>query len=261
MTPKSMLPVHGVEVLSDGRLIRPIPAASTLTSEQAGWDGVALESYCNVPGCEIAEHEHPAHLLNLLVGEPVRAEWTTEGRCHSAVNEPGTIYLLPRGTRDKVAWMHQSSRVVLAIDPNFLAHSVEETAHLNDVELTPHWELKDRHIAALMMALCADLEDGQLAGPLYGEMLAATLAAYLVKRFSLRPVAGKHAARGLPKARLKRVLEFISAHLSDEIPLETLASIAGMSQHHFSELFRYSTGVSPSEHPRNRARDRLRRSK
>jgi len=248
MTPKSVLPVHGVEVLSDGRFIRPIPAASTLTSEQAGWDGVALESYCKVPGCEIAEHEHPTHLLNLLVGEPVRAEWTTEGRCHSAINEPGTIYLLPRGTRDKVAWMHQSSRVVLAIDANFLAHSVEETAHLEDVELTPHWELKDRHIAALMMALCADLQDGQPAGPLYGEMLAATLAAYLVKRFSLRPVAGKHAARGLPNARLKRVLEFISAHLSDEIRLETLASIAGMSPHHFGELFRRSTGVSPHQY-------------
>ena len=248
MTPKSVLPVHGVEVLFDGRLIRPIPAVSSLTSEHAGWDGIALESYCNVPGCEIAEHEHPTHLLNLLVSEPVRAEWTTEGRFHSAINEPGTIYLLPRGTRDKVAWMHQSSRVVLAIDPNFLAQSVEETAHLGDVELTPRWELKDRHIAALMMALCADLEDGQPAGRLYGEMLAATLAGYLVKRFSIRPVAAKHAARGLPTARLKRVLEYVAAHLGDEIRLETLAAIAGTSQHHFSELFRRSTGVSPHQY-------------
>ena len=238
MTQKSVLPVHGVEVLSDGRFIRPIPAASTLSSERAGWDGFALESYCNVPGCDIAEHEHPTHLLNLLVGEPVRAEWTTEGRCRSAINEPGAIYLLPRGTRDKVAWMQQSSRVLLAIDPKFLAQSVEETAHLEDVALTPDWELKDRHIAALMMALHADLEDGQPAGALYGEMLAATLAAYLVKRFSTRPVAAMRAGGGLPKTRLKRVLEFISAHLSDEIRLETLASIAGMSRHHFGELFR-----------------------
>jgi AraC family transcriptional regulator len=248
MTPKSVLPVPGVEVLSDGRFIRPIPAVSSLTSEHAKWDGIALESYCNVPGCDIAEHEHPTHLLNLLVGEPVRTEWTTEGRCHSAINEPGTIYLLPRGTRDKVTWMHQSSRVMLAIDPNFLAQSVEETAHLEDVALTPDWELKDRHIAALMMALHADLEDGQPAGPLYGEMLAATLAAYLVKRFSIRPVAAKRAAGGLPKARLRRVFEFISAHLGDEIRLETLASIAGMSQHHFSELFRRSTGVTPHQY-------------
>ena len=248
MTLKRVLPVHGVEVLSDGRFIRPIPAVSTLTSERAGWDGVALEYYRNVPGCDIAEHEHPTDVLNLLIGEPVCAEWTTEGRCRSAINEPGTIYLLPRGTRDKVAWRHQSSRVLLAIDPKFLAQSIEETAHLEDVLLTPHWELKDRHIAALMMALHADLEDGQPAGHLYGEMLATTLAAYLVKRFSIRPVAAKGAAGGLPKARLNRVLEFISAHLSDEIRLETLASIAGISQHHFGELFRRSTGVSPYQY-------------
>jgi len=248
MRPKSVLPVHGVEVLCDGRFISPIPTASTLTSERAGWGGVALEHYCNVPACDIAEHEHPTHLLNLLVDEPVRAEWTTEGRYRSAINEPGTIYLLPRGTRDKVTWMHQSSRVLLAIDPKFLAQSVEETAHLEDVELTPYWELKDRHIAALMTTLHADLEDGQPAGPLYGEMLAATLAAYLVNRFSIRPIPAKRPTGGLPKARLKRVLEFIAAHLSDEIRLETLASIAGMSQHHFCELFRCSTGVSPHQY-------------
>ena len=248
MTLKGVLPVHGVEVLSDGRFISPIPAVSTLTSEHAGWDGVALEYYCDVPGCDIAEHEHPTHLLNLLVGDPVLAEWTTEGRCRSAINEPGTIYLLPRGTRDKTAWMHQSSRVLLAMDPRFLVQSVEETAHLEDVALIPHWQLKDRHIAALMLALHADLEDGQPAGPLYGEMLAATLAAYLVKRFSVCPVAAKRAAGGLPNARLKRVLEFIAAHLADEIHLETLASIAGMSQHHFGVLFRRSTGVSPHQY-------------
>ena len=98
------------------------------------------------------------------------------------------------------------------------------------------------------MALHADLEDGQPTGSLYGEMLAATFAAYLVKRFSIRPVAAKHTARGLPKARLKRVLEYISAHLGNEIRLGTLASIAGMSRHHFSELFRCSTGVSPHQY-------------
>jgi len=33
-----------------------------------------------------------------------------------------------------------------------------------------------------MMTLHADLEDGQPAGPLYGEMLAATLAAFRLNR-------------------------------------------------------------------------------
>ena len=79
-------------------------------------------------------------------------------------------------------------------------------------------------------------------------MLAATLAAYLVKPFSIRPVAAQHTARGLPSARLKRVLEYIAAHLGDEIRLETLASVAETSQHHFSELFQHSTAVSPYQY-------------
>jgi hypothetical protein len=43
----------------------------------------------------------------------------------------------------------QSSRVLLAIDPKFLAQSDEETGHLGDIELTPDWVLKDRHIAVV----------------------------------------------------------------------------------------------------------------
>jgi AraC family transcriptional regulator len=248
MKPAKVLPVTGVEVLSGGNFISPIPVASTLRSARAGWDGVALETYCSVPGCDIAEHEHPTHFLNLLVGGPVRAEWTTEGKSYSAVNEPGTIYLLPRGTRDRLSWKDQSSRVMMAIDPKFLAQSVEETAHLDDVALTPHWELKDRHIAALMMALRADLEDGQPAGHLYGEMLATTLAAYLVKRFAVHPVNCKPTPHGLPRTRAKRVLDYISAHVASEVRLEDLATVAGMSQHHFSEMFRRSIGVSPHQY-------------
>jgi AraC family transcriptional regulator len=156
--------------------------------------------------------------------------------------------MLPRGTRDKQTWNGESSRLVIAIDGRFLAHSVPETAHLDDVELVPQWLLKDRHIATLMLAMHADLEDGQPAGRLFGEMLGASLANYLVSRFAVRPRSGPKIHGGLTVARLRRVIEYIKSNLEADIALDQIADVANLSAHHFSELFKHSTGQSPHQY-------------
>jgi AraC-like DNA-binding protein len=50
---------------------------------------------------------------------------------------------------------------------------------------------------------------------------------------------------GLPRYRLKRVLDYIAESLGENISLSQLAAIAGMSPHYFSELFKQSTGRTP----------------
>jgi transcriptional regulator GlxA family with amidase domain len=50
---------------------------------------------------------------------------------------------------------------------------------------------------------------------------------------------------GLAPWRLRRTLDYVEQNLSDEIRLQHLADAARLSPHHFSDLFRQSTGVSP----------------
>ena len=244
----SLLPITGVERLTDGRRVAPFPGVSMLSSTNAGWRGIGLESYCCAPECDIVEHVHPTHFLSLLTRGTVQVEWTTEGRTHCALCRPGTINVLPRGTRDKQTWRGESNRLAVAIDAGFLAHSVPETSHLDDVELAPQWLLKDRHIAALMLAMRADLEDGQVAGRLFGEMLGASLASYLIKRFGVHVPRAPEAHGGLPGPRLRRVLDHIEENLAAEIALDRLASLTNLSAHHFSALFKESTGRSPHQY-------------
>ncbi|MEH6497232.1 MAG: AraC family transcriptional regulator [Pseudomonas marincola] len=45
--------------------------------------------------------------------------------------------------------------------------------------------------------------------------------------------------------RLARITEYIHAHSSDPISIETLANIAGLSKYHFLRLFRDHTGITP----------------
>jgi AraC family transcriptional regulator len=53
---------------------------------------------------------------------------------------------------------------------------------------------------------------------------------------------------GLPPRVLRRVDEYIDAHLGKTISLDTLADVAGLSPSHFSRMFKQSKGVSPGDY-------------
>jgi len=44
---------------------------------------------------------------------------------------------------------------------------------------------------------------------------------------------------------MSRVLDYIDAHLTDELGLVELVAIAELSPHHFGEAFKTSMGTSP----------------
>lgn len=236
--------MSGVDVVREGHAEPFLETRPTLSSTPVGWGGIALENY-TVPAVLIPRHEHPEHFLHLVVRGTVKYEVNTRGHNLRFTSRPGTIFLLPRGTVDEVNWAGPTQRLAVAIHPRLLANALEETAHETDVELTEHWDLVDQHISALLLEMTADLDDGSPVGTIYGESLANALAVYLLKRYAARRVTPIVFNAGLPRYRLKRVLDYIAESLDENISLAQLATIAGMSPHYFSELFKQSMGRSP----------------
>jgi AraC-like DNA-binding protein len=70
-----------------------------------------------------------------------------------------------------------------------------------------------------------------------------------VQRGAREPQRSRTAAEsiGLPSARLKRVLEYIEAHLGENISLTELARHSSLSVYYFATQFRKSTGLSPHQ--------------
>lgn len=243
-----VLAAKAVEVVRRGHAVRPLPMLPTISSRQVGWDGIALESFDNIPAYAVPQHEHPTNYLNLIRSGRSMCQWTANGHAGSTEEGPGTTYILPAGTRDQLRRSAPTNQTMLVLAPHFLAGSLEETAHLADVELTSHWNLRDRHIAFLIQTLHADLEDGSPAGPLYGESLGVALAHYLVRRYSVRAPREQEYNGGMPTARLNRVLDFMGQNFARETRLWELAELAGMSPHYFCDLFKRSTGLSPHQY-------------
>src|SRR5215510_8096694 len=59
----------------------------------------------------------------------------------------------------------------------------------------------------------------------------------------LAPASQAHG--GLSAGAMRRVREYVDVHLSENIDLTTLSSVAGLSMHHFAREFKQSAGVTP----------------
>lgn len=53
---------------------------------------------------------------------------------------------------------------------------------------------------------------------------------------------------GLPPRALRRVREFIEAHLDETISIQALAAIVGLSMYHFARAFKQSEGMTPHDY-------------
>jgi AraC family transcriptional regulator len=246
----------GIEVVRKGRL-EPFARAAARRSSGGTWSGLVLEEHAT-PACVIPQHEHREHFLHVLMQGQADYEVKTGGATRRFRGAPGTMFVLPRGTIDELRWDAPTRRVAVAMRPELFARALDATADRDDVELTEHWNLDDPHIVAVVRAMALDLEAGLPAGRLYGQSLANALAVYLLNRYAVRRAAPAAVRGGLAPARLRRVIDYIDAHLADDLPLADLARVAGMSEHYFIERFRRSTGEPPHRYVLHRRIERAR---
>jgi AraC family transcriptional regulator len=235
---------------------RKYPTSALLMSSAGlGWStmGAELRSH----GVAETPMVIPQHLeLTLAVignaGGLVRR--TGAGQCQVARPTTGTIWMTPvHVTDNEVAIGAPLPKMLHLYMPATLFGRLRDDFDLpGDVAGSVRYAagVRDEVINQAGLSILAAMSRETAGGRMFVETAALMLAARLVHKYcdsgSCRRVAP--APRRLDHARLRRALDYIAAHLADEITLADLARVAALSPFHFARTFTLAIGVPPSRY-------------
>jgi AraC family transcriptional regulator len=162
-------------------------------------------------------------------------------------SQRGDLTLVPAGMASRWIWQEPASLLGVEVSRELIDDAAAELGRGGrPPEIRNRFRVRDPEIERICLALLAELRSGGLAGRLYVESLIRQMAVCLLRRHSDIPLA-PNANPGLPRNRLLRVIDFIEANLTDGVPLQQLASLAGLSPFHFARQFKDATGLAPHQ--------------
>jgi len=106
---------------------------------------------------------------------------------------------------------------------------------------TPVVLLYDDKVARCAVLLADECQESSGGDRLYGESLTTALTGAL---FTRRKVETQRAT-GLSRWQLRQAMEYLEAHITQDISLDEMAKLAGLSQSQFARSFKVSVGMPP----------------
>lgn len=176
---------------------------------------------------------------------------------HGQSIRQGDLFLKPGGSGPYVlSWRGLSSEPLqmlhLQLNNDMFARVAEEVAGRDpaQLELVARSGFQDPLLKQIGLAIWQELEQDTPGGKLYVQTAAQMLAVHLLRHYT-EPARGireiDEATQRLTRHQIKRVTDFILAHLGQDLSLDMLALQIGFSAYHFARLFRQTTGESPHQ--------------
>ena len=166
----------------------------------------------------------------------------------------GELFLKPGGTPPtEMRWRsllpEPPQTLRLHLNTELLARTAQQIAGCDPTRLVliQRPGLQDPVLMQIGLALWRELQQPSPAGNLYAQTAAQMLAVHLLRHYLSVGRVFKDPSQGLTHQQMRRVIDFIQAHLGQDLSLEALARQIGFSPYHFSRLFRQTTGESPHQ--------------
>ncbi|MEO0854045.1 MAG: AraC family transcriptional regulator [Cyanobacteria bacterium J06648_11] len=233
----------------DSHTLAPKPEVDAgcilVSSAGLGWQGVQLVKGENdrftPDDVTVAQH-----YFAMNVGAPYEWEWKDGDRFKTHRYETGDVWVNPAG----VPFSHRidtyNQFVIVTIDPDKVREVLGDRPERQTFRR--QHRARDKQLQLLIQALLAEAEAGAPNGKLYADMVTTALATHFVNHYSLEASTVRDRLPGVHRKQLGQVLDFIEASLTEDMSLEELAAIAGVSKFHFSRLFKQALGLSPHQY-------------
>jgi AraC family transcriptional regulator len=239
---------HLVDTLTPELKVLDVHPAEVARRHLMAWNGMHADTV-QVVRNEPFEFSYrgPFHLLIAAERvERVDGETSLEGLPPSSartINHKMTF--VPAG-RELHGWQKPRSLArVTCFYINPLAPLLDPQLGFAKVEFKPQLHFFDQDLWETAMKLRAQVESAEFGRQPYTEALSLVLLHELLRINNGSAAPEPIVYGGLAAWQQKRVADFIEEHLSEEIPLLTLAALANLSPYHFSRAFRQSFAMPP----------------
>ncbi|MEM9906271.1 MAG: AraC family transcriptional regulator [Cyanobacteria bacterium P01_D01_bin.44] len=236
-----------IDFTQDREVVQVLPSGALLSSQPGQWSGVHL-SYYHHPAHEIPAITSQHHLVLVHLEASTQVEQWLGTQYQKNHFRAGSVLVVPAHTPHHANWDAENRYLILSIEPRAFLHAARSAGDSNTVELIPHFTDTDPLVHGIGLSLKAELESGNLGGRLYADTLCTTLFVHLLRHYTVETTIVPAQAGGLPRYQLRQVIEYVDAHLDQDLTLAELAAIAQLSSNYFTHLFKQSTGLTPHQY-------------
>jgi AraC family transcriptional regulator len=220
------------------------------SSRLQGWDNILVEEFQHPAGegSMLFPNEHIICLS--LAPRPVRLLQIQGDKSYTGLYGKGDFSITPAEAPFFARWDSDDRLLQIRMTSSFIQKVATETLAMNpnQLEVIPEFRTRNPQLEAIALLLLSELKQDNLGSRLYIESLSNLLAVQLLRQYSASKPNLRVYESGLPQHQLMQVLDYIHDHLEQEIKLADLAELLGMSQFHFSHLFKQTIGIAPYQY-------------
>ncbi|WP_017345366.1 helix-turn-helix domain-containing protein [Pantoea sp. A4] len=222
--------------------------------------GIQLASWFNQGDRVTNLSDH--HTLSLYVAEGYDTWHKTQHGWRNG-GGPDRFCLMPQGSESTWDVRAELAFVHLYCTDEHLRHLAEQIWDRSPAQLSLHEKVfaGDDRITQLYRHFLLSCDWQQPASQMVLTTASTLLMTHLLQNYSDVQWQAPQIRGGLAPVVLRRITDYIAAHLDQPLTLAHLAQEAALSEFHFARMFRHSVGMAPHQYVMqqrmNRARDLL----
>jgi AraC-like DNA-binding protein len=222
-----------------------------LVEKRRCWGSISVDIVYRAAGESISRSDYH-QLTYFLTGfhatmeDEKKSEWESDLLCDNFVFRPPDTTLRSNLT---------AGRYIHVLQRQDTYDQLAEMMPGGVVHLAAKYNLNDPLISQLVSTIANEMEGGFL-DQILADALNTALAVQIIRLCSDPTAITLEPSNGLSGERLKRVFDYIEAHLNDRLALADLAGVACLSPYHFSRSFKQAVGMGPQRYVMHRRVER-----